>query len=428
MESSADVVGKYKDYLYPSTIMYYQDPLPIVSGKGMFVRDAGGREYLDFFGGILTVSLGHCNETVTEKIVNQLRTLQHSSTLYPTIPAGQLAEKLASISPGNLRRSFFTSSGTEADETAIMTAQHHTGSTEIIALRHCYSGRSALAMNLTAHQPWRISKTLVPGIHHAVSPYCYRCPFHLTYPACDIACARDLEELIQTQTSGRIAAFIAEPIQGVGGFITPPKEYFQVAVEIIRKYGGVFIADEVQTGWGRTGKKWFGIEHYGVVPDIMTSAKGMANGIPIGWTITTDEIAQNVKGLTIATFGGNPVSCVAAKAVIDFIEEGKLLDHVEDVGNYFFSHLRELQRQFPIIGDVRGKGLMVGVEIVTDAKSKTPNPQAVMKIFEETRKEGLLIGKGGLKGNILRIAPPLIVSRSEIDSAMKILRTAFERI
>jgi 4-aminobutyrate aminotransferase len=428
MENSADVVNKYKDYLYPSTIMYYKDPLPIVSGKGMYVRDAGGREYLDFFGGILTVSVGHCNETVTEKIVNQLRTLQHVSTLYPTIPAGQLAEKLASISPGNLRRSFFTSSGTEADETAIMTAQHHTGSAEIIALRHCYSGRSALAMNLTAHHPWRISKTLVPGIHHAVSPYCYRCPFHLTYPACDIACARDLEELIQTQTSGQIAAFIAEPIQGVGGFITPPKEYFQVAVEIVRKYGGLFIADEVQTGWGRTGKKWFGIEHYGVVPDIMTSAKGMANGIPIGWTITTEEIAQNVKGLTIATFGGNPVSCVAAKAVIDYIEEEKLLDHVEEVGNYFFAHLRDLQKQFPIIGDVRGKGLMVGLEIVTDAASKTPNPQAVMKIFEETRKEGLLVGKGGLKGNILRIAPPMNVSRSEIDAAMKMLRTAFERI
>jgi len=426
--TTSQIQRKYKDFLYPGVITYYKDPLPIVSGKGTSVVDSNGREYLDFFGGILTVSIGHCNEKINDKIIEQLQTLQHVSTLYPTIPAGELAEKLADIAPGNLRRSFFTSSGTEADETAILTAQHHTGAQEIIALRHCYSGRSALAMSITAHSPWRIAKTLVPGIHHAVSPYCYRCPFHLNYPSCDIACARDLEELIRTETCGKIAAFIAEPIQGVGGFITPPPEYFKVAVEIIRKYGGLFIADEVQTGWGRTGKKWFGIEHFGVVPDIMTSAKGMANGLPIGWTITTDEIASSLKGLTISTFGGNPVSCAGAMAVLDFIEQEHLLEHVETVGKYLKTGLLDLQKDFPIIGDVRGMGLMLGVEIVSDPKAKTPDPQTVVKIFEETRKEGLLIGKGGLDGNILRIAPPMTVSKAQIESALEMLRKAFQRV
>ncbi|MBF0502277.1 MAG: aspartate aminotransferase family protein [Candidatus Riflebacteria bacterium] len=426
--SNAAVTKLYKDYLIPGVITYYKDPLPIVSGKGCALFDAEGREYLDFFGGILTVSVGHCNDYITNRFIDQAKRLQHASTLYPTIPAARLAEKLAEITPGNLKRSFFTNSGTEADETAIMMAQHHTGAQEIIALRHCYSGRSAMAMNLTAHSSWRISKTLLPGIKHAHAPYCYRCPFKLKYPSCDIACATDLEELIKTETSGRIAAFIAEPILGVGGFIVPPKEYFKVAVDIVRRNGGVFIADEVQTAWGRTGKHWFGIEHFGVVPEIISSAKGMANGIPIGWTITNSEIADNLKGLTISTFGGNPVSCEAAHATIDFIGKENLLDHTHKVGNHLRKSLEELQGEFPVIGDVRGMGLMVGVELVTDKKSKVPNPEAVLKIFEETKKDGLLIGKGGLYGNVLRISPPMTITKDQIDHALKVLKKAFKKL
>jgi 4-aminobutyrate aminotransferase len=423
-----DVTKKYKEFLYPSVITYYKEPLPIVSGKGCHVYDAEGHEYLDFFGGILTVSVGHCNEKVTNKTIEQLKKLQHISSLYPTLPAGELAEKLAKITPGNLKKSFFTNSGTEADETAILTAQHYTNCQEIIALRHCYSGRSVLAMNLTAHAPWRVSKTLIPGIHHIIAPYCYRCAFHLKYPECDLACAKDMEELIKTGTGGTVGAFIAEPILGVGGFIVPPKEYFKVAVEIVRKYGGVFIADEVQTGWGRTGNKWFGIEHYDVVPDIMTSAKGMANGIAIGWTITTPEIADSIKGLTISTFGGNPVSCEAALAVIELIEEEKLLENTAIVGNYFKDKLMELYEKYEIIGEVRGMGLMLALEIVTDRKSKTPNPQAVLSIFEETKQKDLLIGKGGLYGNIIRLSPPMNVSKNEVDIAIKVLDNAFKSI
>ena len=426
--SNEEITRKYKEFLYPSVITYYKEPLPIVSGKMNYVRDANGEEYLDFFGGILTVSVGHCNEVVTEKVIRQLRNLQHISTLYPNEPAGTLAEKLAQITPGNLKKSFFTNSGTEADETAILTAQHYTGAQEIIALRHCYSGRSVLAMNLTAHSSWRIQRSLIPGIHHAIAPYCYRCAFHLTYPNCDLACARDIEEIIKTETCGRIACFIAEPILGVGGFIVPPKEYFKVAVEIIRKYGGVFIADEVQTGWGRTGNKWFGIEHFDVVPDIITSAKGMANGIPIGWTITTTEIADSLKGLHISTFGGNPVSCVAAKAVIDYIEQENLLKNAHEVGIYFKEKLLELQERYEIVGDVRGMGLMLAMEIVTDKKSKTPNPNAVLQFFEETKKEKLLVGKGGLYGNVIRISPMLNITKSDVDIAIQKIDAALNRI
>lgn len=423
-----DITQKYKDFLYHSVITYYKEPLPIVSGKGFYVYDAEGKEYLDFFGGILTVSVGHCNEKVTAKIIEQLHKLQHTSTLYPTEPASSLAEKLAEITPGSLRRSFFTNSGTEADETAILTAQHYTGSQEIIALRHSYSGRSVLAMNLTAQSTWRIQRSLIPGIKHAVAPYCYRCAFHLEYPSCELACAYDIEELIRTETSGKIACFIAEPILGVGGFIVPPKEYFKVAVDIVHKYGGLFIADEVQTGWGRTGKKWFGIEHFEVVPDIMTSAKGMANGIPIGWTITTDEISSSLKGLHISTFGGNPVSCAAAKAVIDYIEEENLLENSERLGNYFKERLLELKEKYEIVGDVRGMGLMLAMEIVTDKRSKTPNPSAVLSIFEETKKEGLLIGKGGLYGNVIRLSPMLNITKQEIDLAIEKLDKAIKRV
>ena len=426
--TNAEIVKKYKDFLIPGVITYYGDPLPLVSAKGCCVYDAEGREYLDFFGGILTVSVGHCNESVTARFTEQAQKLQHVSTLYPTLPVGELAEKLAGISPGNLKKSFFTNSGTEAGETAVMLAQHYTGRQEIIALRHCYSGRSALAMNMTAHASWRTSRTLVAGIRHAPAPYCYRCPFHLNYPACDLACARDLEELIKTETCGKIAAFIAEPVLGVGGFIVPPREYFKVAVEIIRNAGGVFIADEVQTGWGRTGDKWFGVEHFGVDPDIMTSAKGMANGIPIGWTITTPEIAGSLQGLTISTFGGNPVSCAAAQATVEFIEKENLLTHVSKMGDYFRGLLTDLQKSHPRIGDVRGMGLMIGVELVTDKKSKTPDPQSVLKLFEETRKLGLLIGKGGLYGNVLRISPPMTVTKDQIDAAFKVLKSAFEGI
>ncbi|MGH7742157.1 MAG: aminotransferase class III-fold pyridoxal phosphate-dependent enzyme, partial [Candidatus Eiseniibacteriota bacterium] len=239
--TSAEVRAKHKEFLFPACTNYYEEPVVLAEGKGLRVRDLDGREYLDFFGGILTVSVGHANDDVNTAVKAQIDRLGHVSTLYPTVPIVELAEKLAEITPGQLKKCYFTSSGTEADETGVMMAQLATGRQEIIALRHGYSGRSMLAQSLTGQAPWRAVTTQAAAVKHAMAPYCYRCPLGLKYPSCEVKCARDIEDLIRTTTTGQPAAFIAEPILGVGGFITPPKEYFQIAVEIVRKYGGVFI-------------------------------------------------------------------------------------------------------------------------------------------------------------------------------------------
>jgi alanine-glyoxylate transaminase/(R)-3-amino-2-methylpropionate-pyruvate transaminase len=425
---SQSVRARHAQFLFPSVITYYEEPIVLTAGKGRRVGDADGREYLDFFGGILTVSIGHADDRVNAAVKAQVDRLSHVSTLYPTLPMVDLAETLARITPGRLTRTFFTSSGTEADETAVMMAELFTRSTELIALRHGYSGRSLLAQSLTAHAPWRALPTHVPGIKHVMAPYCYRCPLRLSYPSCDVACARDIEDAIRTTTTGRVAGMLAEPILGVGGFITPPPEYFQIAVGIIRKYGGVFICDEVQTGFGRTGTKMWGIEHWGVEPDIMTMAKGVANGLPLGVTITTSEIAAALKALTISTFGGNPVSCAAANATIRIIEEERLADNAERTGRRLREGLEELKRRYPgPIGDVRGMGLMQGVELVEDeaAGNRAPAKAFTLRLFEETRKRGLLIGKGGLDGNVLRISPALTVTEAEVDEALGVLDHSF---
>jgi 4-aminobutyrate aminotransferase-like enzyme len=420
--TSAEIRAKHKQFLFPACTNYYEESVALSDGKGMRVRDLDGREYLDFFGGILTVSVGHCNDDVNAAVKAQIDRLGHVSTLYPTVPIVELAEKLASIAPGKLQKCYFTASGTEADETAVMMAQVYTGRQEIIALRHGYSGRSMLAQSLTAHAPWRAVPTQIAGIKHALSPYCYRCPLGLEYPSCEVRCAQDIEELIRTTTTGQIAGFLAEPIQGVGGFVTPPKEYFKIAVEIVRKYGGVFICDEVQTGFGRTGSKWWGCEQYGVEPDIMTMAKGIANGLPLSATICTPAIADSLTKLTISTFGGNPITATAGKATIDFIESHDLKKNAEVQGTRLRAGLERLKAKYPkTVGDVRGMGLMQAIELVEDEtkKDRAPNAKATARVFEETKKRGLLVGKGGLYGNIFRISPPLIVSAAEVDEALQ---------
>ncbi len=417
---------KHKDYLYPCIANYYSTPLPIKKGQGLYVYDWEGNRYLDFFGGILTISIGHCQPEIIKEVDDQIHTLQHISTLYPTYPTVALAEKLSQITPGNLEKCFFTNSGTEANETAILTAQLFTGVREIVALRHSYHGRSFLAMTLTGHAAWRVGGNHISGITHAASPYCFRCSFGATYPNCEIECAKEIDELIKTTTSGKIAAFIAEPIQGVGGFITPPKEYFEIAVEIIKKYGGLFISDEVQTGFGRTGGKWFGIEHWGVKPDIMTFAKGLANGIPIGATIATREVADSFQGSSISTFGGNPVSARGGLATLKYIEEHDLIKHVETAGDHLQERLLELKDKYPLIGDVRGKGLMLGIELVKEKKE--PAIDEILALFENTKKRGLLIGRGGLHGNVARVSPPMTVDSSAIDEAIRILDKSFAEI
>ena len=429
--NSDEVRSKHDTYLWPCTANYYGKPVAIAEGRGTRVTDLDGQQYLDFFGGILTTSIGHSVPEINQAIHAQVDRVLHTSTLYPSPPMVAYAEELAKACPDGLSKVFFTSSGTEADETAIMIAQLHTGRQEVVALRHCYSGRSFLAQSVTAHSTWRTTATQVPFVRHAHAPYCYRCDFGLTYPACSLICASDIERLIETTTSGQVAAFIAEPIQGVGGFVTPPPDYFKVAVEIVRSHGALFISDEVQTGFGRTGGKMWGIEQYGVVPDVMTMAKGIANGLPLSATVTRPEIAASLRGLSISTFGGNPVACAAASATLSYVRDHALLDHVTEVGSALRDGLETLRLGFPkLVGDLRGMGLMQAIELVVDeaAGDRTPNPKATLALFEATRKRGLLIGKGGLYGNVVRIAPPMTVTRSDVEEAVKILEASLAEI
>src|ERR1700732_2821931 len=425
---SEEVIRKHKEYIWPAVTNFYQQPLVADRGSMQHVWDVEGRKYLDFFGGILTISVGHANPKVTGPVKAQVDRLQHLSTLYPNEAIVELAEKVAQITPGALHSSFFTSSGTEANEAAILLARMATGSYDVVALRHAYSGGSSLTKSVTAQAPWRKSGIISIGIAHAINPYCYRGPLGLKYPDCEVACANDVENLIQTGTSGQIAAFMAEPIQGVGGFITPPPEYFKIVLNAVKKYGGLFISDEVQTGFGRTGKHWFGIEHWEVVPDIITCAKGMGNGTPIGATVTTSELAGAYRGLTISTFGGNPVTSVAAIATIEIIEEEHLRVNADSVGAHFRGKLEELQQKYPLIGDVRGKGLMQGLELVKDRVTKEPAPEATTQLLERTRENGLLIGKGGLYGNVVRLSPMLNISKGDVDEAIRLLDKSFSEV
>ena len=423
---SAEIRRKQRELLFPNVGTYYQEPLALESGKGMFLKDVEGKEYLDFYGGILTVSVGHCNPRVTEAVIAQQKKLVHVSTLYATLPQLELAEKVVQIRPmQETAKAFFTNSGTEANETAVALAKEATGRQELVVLRHNYAGRSTLALSMMGNKNYRPkTQSEVPSIRFAHAPYCYRCDFGLKYPDCGVACAKDLKSLIETTTDGEIGAFMAEPIQGVGGFITPPKEYFEIAVPIARDHGGLFIADEVQTAWGRTGGKWWGVQQYGVEPDIVTSAKGMANGQPIGLTLAKASIADKSKYANISTFGASPISMVAASATLGVIEEEKLLFNAQLMGKALRDGLEGLQQKFQGIGDVRGMGLMQAIELVKDRASKEPDPQGTARLMESARRRGLLIGKGGLYGNTLRISPPMIVNKGQIDDALRLLGEA----
>ncbi|MEP6961614.1 MAG: aspartate aminotransferase family protein [Acidobacteriota bacterium] len=424
-----EIILAQQKHIFPSVFHYFKEPLVLTKAKDQYVWDANGNQYLDFFGGIVTVSVGHCNDEVNKKVKEQMDTLEHVSTAYITAPQVKLAQRIAGLTPGNgaLSKFYFTNSGTEANETAFLTARLYTGSTEIVALRHGYHGRSATAMAATGVGTWRLGGAPTAGFTHAINAYCYLCPLGLKYPSCNVQCAKDMVEHIRTATSGKIAAFIAEPIQGVGGFITPPKEYFEIVHGIVKKFGGLFISDEVQTGWGRTGK-WWGIDHYGVVPDMITAAKGVGNGLPIGITAARPEVADAYKGLTISTFGGNPVTTTAALAVIDYIDENKLMINAAEMGVYLRGKLDEMQTKFPLIGEVRGMGLLQAIELVEDRESKTPAAAATNALLEAARENRVLIGKGGLHGNVLRISPPMNINKSDVDSFVERLSASFAKV
>ncbi len=421
-----ELAAAHRELLFPWVRPYYAEPLVLAEGEGAYVRDVEGREYLDLFAGILTTSIGHCHPAVREAVTAQMARLGHTSTLYVTEPQIELAKRLAAITPGELKTACFTNSGTEAVESAIWAARLFTGRSEIVALRLAYSGRSVMAGQLTAQAAWRPLPAAVSGIVHARSPYPYRSPVG-DGPECTDFFIDDLVEVIETTTSGKPAALFAETIQGVAGYVVPPPDYFQRAAKVIREYGGLFIIDEIQAGFGRTGGKWFGIEHWEVEPDIMVMAKGIANGFPVGATVTRPEIADAWQGPSISTYGGNPICAAAANATIDVMVEEEVPVQAAARGDQLRTGLETLRERFPWIGEVRGMGLMQALELVNDRARKTPDGERAGRLLEEAKSEGLLIGRGGLHGNVIRIGPSLLISETEIEEGLDRLGRACER-
>ncbi|HEY7613784.1 MAG TPA: aspartate aminotransferase family protein [Gemmatimonadales bacterium] len=424
--SREEVLAARRQYTNPAVFTLYRDPLMIVEGRMQYLFDETGRRYLDLFAGIVTVSCGHCHPRVTARIQEQIERLQHATTIYLHPNMARLAEKLASKMPPGLDVTYFVSSGSEANDLAITLARLYTGNTDIIALRNGYHGGSPSAMGLTSPHTWKLPTLQGPYVHHALCPEPYRSALGGTPEEIAAASAADIGELIRYSTPGRIAAFIGEPIQGVGGVTTAAPNYFREAYRIVREHGGLCIADEVQTGFGRTGEHYWGFQNFGVVPDVVTLAKGFGNGIPLAAVTTRREIAEVLaQRLHFNTFGGNPVSTAAGLAVMEVIEEEGLQRNAKVVGRRFREGLERLAAVHPIVGDVRGMGLMLGVELVTDRKARTPAPAQTVEVLEAAREMGVLLGKGGLAGNVLRIKPPMCITADDVDFALDVLDRAF---
>jgi alanine-glyoxylate transaminase/(R)-3-amino-2-methylpropionate-pyruvate transaminase len=416
--SRDEILALRREYVNPGVLMYYKEPICVVEGHMQYLWDETGKRYLDAIAGIVTVSVGHCHPKITERVREQVDKLVHTTTIYLHPNVVQFAEALAKRMPegSELKSTYFTNSGSEANELAVHLARSHTQRHEVLTLRNCYHGGSHITMGMTAVGTWKYPVPAPSGFKHVTPGYCYRCPYGLEYPSCDIKCATDVEDVIRYETSGEIAAFIAEPIQGVGGGVMPPPEYYKIVYDIVRKYGGLCIADEVQTGFGRTGDNYWGFQNWAVVPDIVTMAKGIGNGAPLGACTARPEIAQHMaKRLHFNTFGGNPVSTLQGLSVLEIIDEENIQAKAKEVGGYLKEKLLELQEKHPLIGEVRGLGLMVAVELVNDRQSKEPASAKTADIVERAKQRGLLVGKGGLYGNVIRIKPPMCITKADCD-------------
>lgn len=413
-----EVLALRRQYITPALVTYYREPLLVVEGHLQYVWDEAGKRYLDGFAGIVTVSVGHCHPHVVEKVREQVGRLQHTTTIYLHPAVGQLGRRLAEHMPtdSGLSVSYFTNSGSEANEVALLTAREHTGNRDVVALRNGYHGGTAAALGLTAHGTWKFKSLPADGVRHAAPGYCYRCPFGLTYPSCDVRCARDVEDLIRYETCGEVACFIGEPVQGVGGVVTPPREYFQIVYDIVRRHGGLCVADEVQTGFGRTGAHFWGFENWGVTPDVVTLAKGIANGAPLGACVTRPEVAAALKKRThFNTFGGNPISMTQGLATLEVVDAEGLQANAARVGARLKERLLAVAERRPLIGEVRGLGLLLGVELVRDRVTKEPATTETADVLELCKERGLLLGRGGYHGNVLRIKPPMCLTSDDAD-------------
>ena len=428
--TKAEVLAMRKEFCTPALVTYYRDPIMIVEGKMQYLFDETGRRYLDAFGGIVTVSIGHCHPRVIAAVDKQNHLLQHTTTIYLHPNIAQYAKKLASTFPkeSGLSCVYFVNSGSEANDLAVTMSRAATGNFDIIALRNAYHGGSATPMALTAHSTWKFNIAHGFGIQHSVLPDRFRGPYGYDDPKAGEKYAMDVKDLILQGTSGKVAGFIAEPMQGVGGVVEMPPGYLATAYKHVRDAGGLCIADEVQTGFGRTGEKFWGFETVGgpgVYPDIVTMAKGIGNGCPLAAVVTRPEIAKALTSrVHFNTFGGNPVSMAQGMATLDVLLEENFMGRARTLGAKLFAGLHELQKKHPLIGDIRGRGLMCGVELVTDRATKAPASKQCADVFERCKDLGLIIGKGGFAGNVLRIKPPMCLTEADIEFMLGVLDIA----
>lgn len=416
--STKELAEFRKKHFLPTPPLYYENPLQLVKAQGVHVWDENDTRYLDALGGIVCIAAGHNREVLKKAIITMLEEdgIQHTSMIYLNKHVFKAAEKLLSYSPAKIDRVAFTNSGSEANELALMAARHATGETMILSLRHGYHGGTSGTLAQCGQHSWRFRSQPTANVTSAEAPYCYRCPFGQKRESCALECAAHVESTIQTTTHGKIAGMVAEPIMGVGGFIDAPKEYFERVVDIVHQYGGKYISDEVQTGAGRCGEEFLYTKELGIDADIITMAKGFGNGAAVGGVLMKSDIADSMGGKAyFNTFGGDPYQMLQAKINMDIIEEENLIANAKAMGARLKDGLRAMMKRHPLIGDVRGRGLLLGCELVRDPISKEYAPVETAKLMEGCRKKGLLVGKGGLFGNVIRIAPPLMIGGEDVD-------------
>jgi len=427
--SSDEVMALRKQFLSPGIFHFYKKPIMLMEGKGQYVWDETGKRYLDGLGGIVTISVGHCHPHVVEAARGQNERLQHATTIYLHPNIAEYAQKLASKMPGDLKVCYFVNSGSEANDLALLMARAYSGNFDAIALRNSYHGGNVAGMGMTAHSTWKFNVPHSFGVHHAAVPDPYRGPHGRNDAEAGKKYAADVKELIDFATPGQVAAFIAESIQGVGGVVVFPDGYLKHVYEHVRGAGGVCIADEVQAGFGRTGTHFWGFETQGVIPDIVTMAKGIGNGCPLAAVVTTPQIASVLaRRIHFNTFGGNPVVCAIGKAVLEVIEREKLQENCLKLGNYILAGLEKLKARHEIIGDVRGKGLMLGIELVKDRATREPAKAECAQVLELARDMGLLLGKGGLQGSVIRFAPPMCITQADADFILEVFDATLNQL
>ncbi|MEK6577737.1 MAG: aspartate aminotransferase family protein [Bdellovibrionota bacterium] len=429
LPTNADLLSFRKKHFLPTAGVYHKDPIQLTKAQGQYVWDSSGKKYLDAIGGIVCISAGHNHPKIKKALMKMLEndTIQHTSTLYLNEAPVDAAEMLLKEAPQGLDRVSFTNSGSEANELAFMAARHATGETMVVNLRHSYHGGTSAALASCGHSSWRFRSQPVTSTTSAMEPYCYRCPFGKKPDSCELECAKNVETTIQTSTHGKIAAFIAEPVMGVGGFITPPDAYFNVVAKIVHNYGGKYISDEVQTGAGRCCGMFLLTTELGIDADIVTMAKGFGNGAAIGATLMKTEVAEKLAGKAyFNTFGGDPYQTLQAKLTMEIIHEEGLIKNAKTMGALLKEGLTQMMKKHAIIGDVRGRGLLLGAELVKDPVSKAHATDECIRFMDLCKERGLLLGKGGLYGNVIRIAPPLSITKEQVNFMLETMDQSFQ--